>query len=217
MSQAFRLICMGRNCMDTQASGWFPSLVEISMNSSAWHSFSSSWRTLSRGHPACGPLLGRAQGRWCGILLWPWAGRPATCRPLGWSRWCGTPGPAPVTAPGSSGMQSPAGTQVHVETERWVLTRPPGHAAWALVVFLPEEAHARGQTTDVTCVQQTGRDEVGDGERRPSAKFTQNLLSTVGWVAPMKLISQSWLDFENRVGSSAGTSLWGPLGQSLGS
>ena len=97
--------------------------------------------------------------------------------------------PAPVTAPGSSErMQSPAGTQVHLETERWVLTRPTGpHGLRTLVVFLPEAAHALGQTTDVTRYSirpgglRLGMERGGHLQNSP----TELAVHESGWVAPM--------------------------------
>ena len=158
----------------------------------------SSWRTLSRGHPACGPLLGRAQDRWYRdtVVTVGRAGRPRV------GLWAGQ---------ADAGLLACAGHCPRVFREDAVSCRHPG-ARWDRALGAhtthratrPEGAcglpawRSPCPWTDHRCdtlQHQTGRDEVGDGERRPSAKFThRTCCPRVGWVAPMSS-SQSWHDF----------------------
>lgn len=209
---------MGRNC-GYPGFRLISSLVEISMNSRCMTFISVHRRTLSRGHPACGPLLGRALGQVVsGYCCDRGAGRPA-----GVGLWAGHADAGLLACaghcPGSSErMQSPAGTQVRWDKALGAhrptrATRPWGRL-WSSCLKKPMPVD-RPQMWHVTASDREGR---GWGWReRPSAKFTHRTCcptSRVGGTLQTHLSRD--LTLENRVGSSAGTSLWGPLGQSVG-
>ena len=134
------------------------------------------------------PAGRRSQGRWCRdtVVIVGQAGRPRV------GHWAGhaDAGLLACTRPGTASserMQSSAGTHVHVQTERWALTQPTRpRGLRALVVFLLEEAHAHGQTTDVTCYSiRPGGTRWGD-ERGGHLQNSPTELAVYdwGWVAP---------------------------------
>ena len=208
-------ICMGRNCTDTQASGWFPLTgwdkydirFQFMKNFITWSS--CLWPTAQE-------VTGQVVSGYCCDRG---AGRPAMCRPLGWSRWCGTPGLRPSLHPGlqrgCSLLQAPRCT---LRQSAGCSHDPLGHTAWGrlwsscLKQPMPLD---RPQMWHVTA---SDREGWGWGWREEATCkiHPQNLLSTSpgGWHLWAHLSCD--LTLENRVGSSTGTSLWGPLGQSVG-
>ena len=212
-------ICMGRNCMDTQASGWFPLSGWDKYEQQCLTFIFSSWRTLSRGCPACGLLAGGHRAGGVGTLLWLWGRRAGQVSATGLVTLMRDSWPAPVLAPrlqrGCSLLQAPTCT---FRQSAGRSHNPPGHAAWGrlwsscLKKPMPMD---RPQMWHVTASDQEGR---GGGMREEATCkiHLQNLLSMIGggWHLRAHLNCDSTL--ENCVGSSTGTSLWGPLGPSVG-